>query len=389
MPEHLVNPVMGTYGRFPLTVVEGKGSYVWDDKGNKYLDYSSGIATCNLGHVPDVVEKALQEQLSKLWHCSNLYHIPAQEQLAEVLVKHSCGDQAFFCNSGAEANEAAIKLARKYAKDNFDKELPEVITFGNSFHGRTMMTLSATGQEKIHQGFTPLTPGFSYLPYNDPEALTEVKNKKPDAVLLELVQGEGGVVPAERTWVKELADICKENHILLMVDEIQTGMGRTGTLFAYEQYDIEPDVISLAKGLGSGIPIGAIIAKEPVAKSFTPGSHGSTFGGNPVAATAGLATVTHLTNSNVLADSNEIAEYIWSGLKEIAAEKDTVKQLRGKGLLIGLVVEKPAIEYVNKAREEHGVLIIVAGPNVIRILPPLTTNKKEADTFLQVMKQLL
>ncbi|KAB8137618.1 acetylornithine transaminase [Gracilibacillus oryzae] len=388
MPEQLLSPVMNTYGRFPLTLVEGKGSYVWDEQGTKYLDYSSGIATCNLGHVPAVVEKALQEQLSKLWHCSNLYNIPVQEQLAEILVKNSCGDQVFFCNSGAEANEAALKLARKYAKDNFAKEEPHVITFKNSFHGRTMNTLSATGQEKIHQGFTPLTPGFSFLPYNDEEALTELKTKQPDAVLLELVQGEGGVVPADAAWIKELAAVCKENNILLMVDEIQTGMGRTGTLFAYEQYGIEPDVISLAKGLGSGIPIGAIIAKEHVAKSFSAGTHGSTFGGNPIAATAGLATVTHLTTSNVLEDANKLADYIWAGLTELADQTEDVKQLRGKGLLIGLEVEKPAIDYVNKAREEHNLLIIVAGPNVVRVLPPLTTNKEEADQFLHVMKQL-
>ncbi|MFC4402669.1 aspartate aminotransferase family protein [Gracilibacillus xinjiangensis] len=388
MPKQLLSPVMDTYGRFPLALVEGKGSYVWDDQGNRYLDYSSGIATCNLGHVPEVVEKALQEQLSKLWHCSNLFHIPSQEELAKVLVENSCGDQVFFCNSGAEANEAALKLARKYAKDNFQKEQAEVITFKNSFHGRTMNTLSATGQEKIHQGFTPLTPGFSFLPYNDPEALTQVKNMKPDAVLLELIQGEGGVVPADYKWITELSVICKENDILFMVDEIQTGMGRTGTLFAYEQYGIEPDVISLAKGLGSGIPIGAIIAKEHVAKSFSAGTHGSTFGGNPIATTAGLATVNHLVNSNVLDNANEMAEYIWAGLTELVEATDTVKQLRGKGLLIGLVVDKPAIEFVNEAREKHNVLFIVAGPNVVRILPPLTTNKDEADHFLQVLKQL-
>ncbi|GAE92134.1 acetylornithine aminotransferase [Gracilibacillus boraciitolerans JCM 21714] len=256
----------------PITLVEGKGgSYVWDDQGKKYLDYSSGIATCNLGHVPEVVEKAVQEQLSKLWHCSNLYHIPNQEKLAQVLTENSCGDQVFFCNSGAEANEAAIKIAKKYGHDVLEQDSPLIVTFKNSFHGRTMATLSATGQQKIQKGFTPLMPGFDYLPFNDKKALEQLKEKKPVAVLLELVQGEGGVIPADSEWVKQLESICKEQNILLMVDEIQTGMGRTGTLFCYQHYGIEPDVISLAKGgLGSGFPIGAIIAKEHVAKVFSP-----------------------------------------------------------------------------------------------------------------------
>ncbi|PWU69676.1 aspartate aminotransferase family protein [Gracilibacillus dipsosauri] len=383
-----LNPVMSTYGRFPITLVKGKGSYVWDKEGKKYLDYSSGIATCNLGHVPDVVEKAVQEQLGHLWHCSNLYHIPSQDKLAQLLVANSCGDQVFFCNSGAEANEAALKIAKKYAKDQFLKEIPQIVTFKNSFHGRTMATLSATGQEKIHQGFTPLTPGFSFLPFNDWDALEQLTSMNPDAVLIELVQGEGGVLPADKEWLKQLAKVCYDQQILLMVDEIQTGMGRTGTLFAYEQYEIEPDVISLAKGLGSGIPIGAIIAKEHVAKAFSPGTHGSTFGGNPIATTAGVATVTELTTTNVLNEANEMAHDIWTGLEKIAAKSNTIKQLRGMGLLIGLELDKPAIDYVNKAREDYQLLVIVAGPNVLRILPPLTTTREEVDQFLAIMKQL-
>ncbi|WP_277678017.1 aspartate aminotransferase family protein [Gracilibacillus dipsosauri] len=383
-----LNPVMSTYGRFPITLVKGKGSYVWDEEGKKYLDYSSGIATCNLGHVPDVVEKAVQEQLGHLWHCSNLYHIPSQDKLAQLLVANSCGDQVFFCNSGAEANEAALKIAKKYAKDQFLKEIPQIVTFKNSFHGRTMATLSATGQEKIHQGFTPLTPGFSFLPFNDWDALEQLTSMNPDAVLIELVQGEGGVLPADKEWLKQLAKVCYDQQILLMVDEIQTGMGRTGTLFAYEQYEIEPDVISLAKGLGSGIPIGAIIAKEHVAKAFSPGTHGSTFGGNPIATTAGVATVTELTTTNVLNEANEMAHDIWTGLEKIAAKSNTIKQLRGMGLLIGLELDQPAIDYVNKAREDYQLLVIVAGPNVLRILPPLTTTREEVDQFLAIMKQL-
>ncbi|SHM70230.1 acetylornithine transaminase [Gracilibacillus kekensis] len=382
MSNQSVNPVMHTYGRFPITLVEGKGSYVWDDEGEKYLDYSSGIATCNLGHVPEVVEKAVQEQLSKLWHCSNLYHIPTQERLAEALTKNSCGDQVFFCNSGAEANEAAIKIAKKYGHDVLGQEAPTIITFNNSFHGRTMATLSATGQKKIQDGFAPLTPGFDYLPFNDYQALEKLKEKKPVAVLLELVQGEGGVIPADLTWVKQLEAICKEHDILLMIDEIQTGIGRTGKLFAYQHYGIEPDVISIAKGLGSGFPIGAIIAKEYVANVFSPGTHGSTFGGNPIVTTAGLATINHLTQTNVLEEANEIAEYLWAKLEQLVSDKQEIKSVRGKGLLIGLETEGKAIDYVNKAREEHQLLIIVAGPQIVRILPPLTTTKEEVDEFI-------
>ncbi|WP_018931772.1 aspartate aminotransferase family protein [Gracilibacillus lacisalsi] len=388
MYKQTVSPVMSTYGRFPITLVEGKGSHVWDDQGTKYLDFSSGIATCNLGHVPDVVERAVQEQLSKLWHCSNLYHIPSQEKLAQALTENSCGDQVFFCNSGAEANEAAIKIAKKYGHDVLEQDNPLIITFNNSFHGRTMATLSATGQKKIQDGFTPLTPGFAYLPFNDDRLLDELAKQKPAAVLLELVQGEGGVIPADPAWLSKLSAICKEHHILLMIDEIQTGMGRTGKLFAYQHYGIEPDVISVAKGLGSGFPIGAIIAKEHVAKVFSPGTHGSTFGGNPIVTTAGLATINHLTQTDILAHANQISDDLWNGLQQLVEDKKEVKSVRGKGLLIGLEVEGNAIDYVNKAREEHQLLILVAGPQIVRLLPPLTAKQEEVEQFIAIMDKL-
>ncbi|WP_284037343.1 acetylornithine transaminase [Neobacillus sp. 114] len=376
-----ISPVMPTYGRFPVTLEKGKGSYVWDDKGTKYLDFTSGIATCNLGHVPDVIKEKLEEQLQNLWHCSNLYNIPNQEKLAGLLAANSCGDQVFFCNSGAEANEAAIKLARRYANKVKGSGLSTVVTFKQSFHGRTLATLTATGQEKIQNGFAPLMPGFSYLPYNDMEALNDLVELKPAAVLLELVQGEGGVIPAFPEWVQKLDQICKENGILLMVDEIQTGIGRTGTLFAYQQYNIEPDVISVAKGLGSGFPIGAIIAKEEAAKGFEPGSHGSTFGGNPLATAAGLATVTHILENNILTNANEMAEYLDQQLENLSAKYTFIKELRGKGLLKGLVVDNDASAIVKKAIEQN-LLILTAGPNVIRILPPLTVTKDEIDEFI-------
>jgi len=382
----LTTPVMATYSRFPVTLVKGKGSYVWDDQENQFLDFTSGIATCNLGHVPDPVKEKLEEQLQNLWHCSNLYNIPNQEQLAALLTANSCGDQVFFCNSGAEANEAAIKLARRYANKIKGNSSSEVVTFQQSFHGRTLATLTATGQEKIQQGFAPLMPGFSYLPFNDEEALDQLITLKPAAVLLELVQGEGGVIPANQEWVTKLAQICKENEILLMVDEIQTGIGRTGTLFAYEQYSIEPDVISIAKGLGSGFPIGAIIAKEEAAIGFEPGSHGSTFGGNPLATAAGLATVTHIMESNLLEDVKETVNYLDQQLLQLKEKHSFIKEIRGKGLLKGLVVEINALEIVQKAIANH-LLILTAGPNVVRILPTLTVTKAEIDEFTVALEE--
>ncbi|WP_456276749.1 acetylornithine transaminase [Bacillus sp. AK128] len=380
------SPLMATYNRFPLTIVKGKGSYVWDEQGTQYLDYTSGIATCNLGHVPDVVKNQVESQLQTLWHCSNLYHIPIQEKLAALLVENSVGDHVFFCNSGAEANEAAIKLARRYAQKVKGTDAYEVVTFTQSFHGRTLASLSATGQEKLQAGFYPLLPGFRYLPYNDVDALEELVSEKTCAVLLELVQGEGGVVPANKEWLTELEKLCKQHDLLLMVDEIQTGMGRTGSLFAYEQYGITPDVISVAKGLGSGFPIGAIIANEKAAKGFEPGTHGSTFGGNPLACSAGLATVEYLVTSEIIGHAKEMGSYLEEQLHELKQTSPQIEEVRGKGLLQGIVV-KDAAKVVEKARE-HKVLILTAGPNVVRILPPLNTTKAEVDQFIHILKQL-
>jgi acetylornithine/N-succinyldiaminopimelate aminotransferase len=382
-----ISPLMTTYSRFPVTLVKGKGSYVWNEEGNRYLDFTSGIATCNLGHVPEPVKQKLEEQLQNLWHCSNLYNIPAQQELASVLVENSCGDQVFFCNSGAEANEAAIKLARRYAQKIKETKKFEIVTFQQSFHGRTLATLSATGQEKIQQGFLPLMPGFRYLPFNDIAALKDIPSEETCAVLLEMVQGEGGVIPADCEWIQQLAKICKENNILLMVDEIQTGMGRTGTLFAYEQYGIEPDVISIAKGLGSGFPIGAIIAKGEVAQAFDPGSHGSTFGGNPLAATAGLATVQYILSTNLLENGKEITEFLNTQLQALKEKFPIIENIRGKGLLIGMVVPGKAVDIVKKAIAQN-VLILTAGPDVVRILPPLTASKEEILELIVVLEAI-
>ncbi|MFS0752306.1 acetylornithine transaminase [Oceanobacillus sp. 1P07AA] len=380
--------VMQTYNRFPITATKGKGSFLWAESGEKYLDYTSGIATCNLGHVPDNVQQAISTQLEELWHCSNLYHIPSQEKLASMLTEYSCLDQVFFCNSGAEANEAAIKISKKYAKDKGYYERIEIVTFEQSFHGRTGSTMAATAQEKIHQGFTPLTQGFRYLPFNKNESLSKIDNGKTSAVLLEVIQGEGGIHTVEKDWLKQLADICKRADILLIIDEIQTGIGRTGSLFAYEPYGIEPDVITVAKGLGSGFPIGAMLAKQHVASSFSPGTHGSTFGGNPIAVTAGIATLNEIVKDGFLESCNEVQDELLTQLKLIKEISPLIKDIRGKGYLIGIEVTNQAITWIEKLREKQ-ILVLPAGEKVVRILPPLTTTKEELQICIQALKEVV
>lgn len=404
---------MAVYNRFPVTLVKGRGSYVWDDNGQRYLDYTSGIAVCNLGHVPDVVKQQLTNQIEQLWHTSNLYYNEPQEKLATLLTKNSCADRVFFSNSGAEANEAAIKLARKYAAvkhttgskgltgtglnrqqetSTFDHDINSgtIITFKQSFHGRTMATLSATGQQKVQQGFAPLLPGFRYVEYNSEEALkaideiNKVEVNAPIAVLLELVQGEGGVVPADYDWIQQLATLCQKHDILLIVDEIQTGMGRTGSLFAYEHYDIKPDIITLAKGLGSGFPLGATLAKQHVADCFAPGSHGSTFGGNHLAMAAGIATVEYMLQPRFLKQVKENSDYFIQRLSELKNVTESIVHIRGKGFMLGIELTQQAIDVVHALREQN-VLVLTAGERVLRILPPLTTTKEEIDAFIEVL----
>lgn len=379
--------LMQTYSRYPLTLVKGKGSYVWDDQGEQYLDFTVGIATCNLGHVPDYVYHKVQAQLENLWHCSNLYHIPTQEQLAALLVEHSCADQVFFGNSGAEANEGAIKLARKYGKAHKCGNAYHVVTFNQSFHGRTLATLSATGQSKIQTGFTPLVEGFSYLPYNDIDALKQIVPEQTAAIMLELVQGEGGVINADSNWIRAISDYCHEHDILLMVDEVQTGMGRTGKLFAYQHYGIEPDVITLAKGLGSGFPIGAILAKDHVAQYFEPGSHGSTFGGNPLATTAGLATLEYMIQEQVPEQVTKTSQYLVTQLHKLQDKYPVINDVRGLGLLCGLEVGAATTKVVANARE-HKLLLLSAGAHVVRILPPLVVTYKEIDEAVNILDKV-
>lgn len=379
--------IMNTYNRFPVKLVKGKGSKVWDDKENEYLDYTSGIATCNLGHVPDQVQSRVKEQLDLLWHCSNLYEIPNQEELAELLTQNSVFEKVFFCNSGAEANEAAIKIAKKYAKDQGNPERTDIVTFKQSFHGRTGATMAATGQEKIHQGFTPLAVGFRYLALNDFESLSEISDGKTTAVLLEVIQGEGGVNPVDKEWLTQLEKICKENNILLMVDEVQTGMGRTGTLFAYEQFGVNPDVITLAKGLGSGIPIGAMLTSESVAASFSPGTHGSTFGGNPLATSAGIATIESILSDGFLAEVKEKSDWFRKQLEKLRQSSNKVIGVKGLGFLVGIELTEPVGPWIDRFREK-GILVLSAGANVLRVLPPLTTTKEELNQFVNVFHEI-
>lgn len=382
------NTIMNTYQRLPLTLSKGKGSYVWDDQDQAYLDYTSGIATLNLGHIPPEVHEKLSQQLDRLWHCSNLYEIPQQQALANKLTDLSCFHQAFFCNSGAEANEAAIKLAKKYAKDQGNHERVEIVTFSGSFHGRTGTTLAATAQEKIHKGFTPITPGFRYLTFNDPHSVEKINNGKTTAVILELVQGEGGVHPATLEWVQNIAETCQKEDILVIIDEVQTGMGRTGTLFAYEQYGIEPDMITLAKGLGSGFPVGALLAKEKAAISFQPGTHGSTFGGNPLAMTAALATLETIVNSKVLVQVQKNSTLVFNQILEWKKQFPSIIDVRGKGFLIGIQFDHEVKELIDALREQH-ILALVAGADVLRILPPLNTTDEEIKHFLTTLQVIL
>ncbi|MBO8164331.1 MAG: aspartate aminotransferase family protein [Brevibacillus sp.] len=381
--------LMNNYSRWPIRLVRGQGNTVWDEQGNAYLDCTSGIAVTSLGHVPPQVSQRLHQQLDQLWHTSNLFEHPLQEQLASKLASLSGLDRAFFCNSGAEANEAAIKLARRYQQKVKEEWRYEIITFQQSFHGRTLATLTATGQEKVKDGFLPLPEGFKTVPYNDLDALAAAITPQTCAVLLELVQGEGGVIPADRDWVKALVRLCAETGVLVIVDEIQTGIGRTGTWFACQQYGFTPDIISLAKGLGSGFPIGAILAREEVAEGFSPGSHGSTFGGNPLAMAAGLATLETIEQEQLLNRVGELHHKLFARLEQIKqAHPGKVAAVRGMGLLLGVELTQPAADVIAYAREK-GVLILQAGPQVIRILPSFVTTEAELDRLAAVLDQAI
>lgn len=371
-----------TYNRFDVQVKEAKGTKVIATDGKTYLDFGSGIGVCNLGHRHPAVQEAVERQINQYWHVSNLYEQPIQQEVAALITKNSVGDFVFFSNSGAEANEAAIKLARKHTGKS------KIITFKQSFHGRTFATMAATGQDKIREGYGPMLEKFDYATFNDITSVKALIDDETAAVMLEVVQGEGGVYPAEQSFMSELAQVCKENGLLLIIDEIQTGFGRTGKRFGYEHYGIEPDIFTLAKGLGNGLPIGAMVAKAELKGSFGPGSHGSTFGGNPVALAAAKAVLETMFNDAFFNELEQKVNYFTEQLATKIQTLGTVKDIRQKGLMIGIEFNRPAIEVV-KELIDLGLLTLVAGENVLRLLPPLTVTETEIDMAIEKIKTVL
>jgi len=373
-----------TYQRYDVRAAKGEGAWLWDERGNRWLDFTSGLAVCNLGHCHPRVTAAVQKQLETLWHASNLFHITLQEEVAGILTEASGLGAAFFCNSGAEANEAAIKLARKAARERRGIEKPKIITFQGSFHGRTLATLTATGQEKVKTGFAPLPAGFVTVPFGDLEAVKRAADEHTAAVMLELVQGEGGVRPADPAFVAALSRLCRERGILLLVDEVQTGMGRTGSLFAFEQYGVVPDVVTLAKGLGNGIPVGAMMARRELISVFGPGSHASTFGGNPLAMAAARSVLEEIRRPELLKNVREQGERLLVSLREGLGNLPWVKGVRGLGLMVGIELTIDATPVIQRARE-RGLLVLPAGPRVVRLLPPLIVTGEMVDRAVSIL----
>lgn len=380
---------MYAHVRFPLVLSKGRGTRVYDRSGREYLDFSSGVAVNNLGHCHPKVTVALQKQAQRLVHTSNLYYNEPQIRLAKALATHSFADKAFFCNSGAEANEAAIKLARKFARLSGPPDRYEIIAALGSFHGRTMATISASGQPKLHAGFEPLLPGFVWAPYDDVGAVEKAVTGKTIAVMVEPVQGEGGVRVPKREYLRGLRALCDDRGLLLILDEVQTGFGRTGRLFAYEHAGVAPDIMTLAKGLGSGFPIGAMLATERAAAAFTPGSHGTTQGGNPLACAVGLATLeTLLDDGYILENCRRMGERLVNGLGALAPRHASVAEVRGLGLLVGLVLSVPA-RPVATACLERGLLVIPTADTVLRFVPPLTVTQDEIDRAVSIVDAAL
>lgn len=370
-----------TYGRFPIVLTRGEGCRLHDSEGRTYTDFVAGIAVCNLGHAHPAVSEAVADQARRLVHVSNLYYTKPQIALAERLVEHSFADRVFFCNSGAEANEAAIKLARKYFKDRGSPERFRIITMEGSFHGRTMATLSATGQAKIHKGFEPLVDGFDTVPFNDLEAVRNAITGETCAIMLEPIQGEGGVRCAAPGYLEGLRKLCDQEGLLLVFDEVQTGMGRTGKLFAYEHFAMTPDIMTLAKALANGLPMGAMLAKEGVAASFTPGSHASTFGGTPLVAAAAFRVVKILLEEGILRNCERVGEYFKARLLDLKSRYDFIKEVRGKGLLIGLDLACDGVSIV-KTCMERGFLINCTQEHILRFIPPLIVQEGEIDALI-------
>ena len=385
----MTSHIMPTYGRLPVTFERGEGAWLFDENSNRYLDALSGIAVCSLGHAHPAVHKAICEQSKKLLHTSNLYKIPAQEQLADRLVNKSGMDNVFFCNSGAEANEAAIKLARKYGHER-GIEKPEIIVMEKSFHGRTLATLSATGNTKVQKGFAPLVEGFIRVPYNDIRAIESAvkQNKNVVAVLVEPIQGEGGINIPAPDYLSNLRDLCDEHDLLMMLDEIQTGVGRTGKFLAFQHNDILPDVCTMAKALGNGVPIGACLARGKAAELLTAGAHGSTFGGNPLACSAALAVIAVLDEDNLIEQAEQKGNAICSGFTENLQKNTHIVDIRHKGLMIGIELDKPCTDLVKLALQQH-LLINVTNETTIRLLPPLIIDKQQINMLIDILSTLI
>jgi acetylornithine/N-succinyldiaminopimelate aminotransferase len=373
--------------RWPVTIVRGKGMKVWDDAGKEYLDFVAGIAVTSLGHCHPVIVKSLARQAKTLIQMSNMYYTVPQLQLAELLVKTSCLNRVFICNSGAEANEGAIKLARRHGKLKLDGAY-EIITTHESFHGRTLATTAATGQSQFQEPYTPLPTGFINVEYNDIEAIKAATNKLTCAVMLEPIQGEGGVNIPSDDYLKKVRAWCDEKGLLLILDEVQTGIGRTGTLYAYQQYGAEPDVMTLAKGLGGGVPIGAFLAKEQ-ACVFKIGEHGTTFGGNPLVCAAAFDVLNYIIRKDLSGHAGRMGEYLCSGLKGLAADYKVIKEVRGKGLLVAVQFNSEIAEPVVLACLERGIIVNKVKPDVIRFIPPLIVTEKEIDKALDVLGKVL
>jgi predicted acetylornithine/succinylornithine family transaminase len=376
-----------TYSRFPIGIAKGEGCWLWDMTGRRYLDFLSGIAVCNLGHANKNVVEALTRQARKLLHVSNLFYTEAQIGAAELLVENSFGDKVFFCNSGAEANEAAIKLARRYSWKNHGEGRSEIIAMENSFHGRTVATLSATGQAKFQVGFSPLVQGFTFVPFNDLKAIEGALSERTCAVILECIQSEGGVFVAEKEYLKKLREMTEARDILLILDEVQTGIGRTGKLFCYEHYGLEPDIMSLAKALGSGFPVGAIVAKDRVIDAFEPGTHASTFGGNPLASAAVTATINTILEEGIVGKCETTGAYLLKGLLELKKRFPFIVDIRGMGLLLGIEFTTEVNPLVQDFLAE-GVILYGSKGNVVRLLPPLIIGKEEVDIFLEIASRI-
>jgi acetylornithine/N-succinyldiaminopimelate aminotransferase len=377
-----------TYARFPIVLVRGQGTRLWDSEGKEYLDCVGGIAVDALGHCHPKMVAAITAQAETLIHVSNLYHIEPQIRLGKLLCEQTFADRVFFCNSGAEANEAAIKLARKYAKDRWSSDRTEIVAMQHAFHGRTLATLTATGNPKYLAGFEPAMPGFKHVPYNDLQAVERALDSRSCAVLVEPVQGEGGVNIPGADYLPGLRALCDAAGVLLILDEVQSGMGRTGKLFAYQHSAVAPDILTTAKALGGGIPMGAMLATESVAASFTPGTHGSTFGGTPFASAVALAVLTTMLEEELPAHAARVGRYFLERLEGLKGTHATVKAARGLGLILGLEVGVPAREVVNKCMA-RGLLVLTAGDQVVRFVPPLIFTEADVDRAVGIVEQSL